>query len=120
MSLLGWVVATLSAIAAWYLSIYVFRLDVLQNAQHGAIAVVAIIVISSIMMILSQWFVLQGKVRAPMLQAALNIIFGSMTWLFLMSQFINYENVALGLPTFAFLSVVLGMGLGGLIHKVLS
>ena len=43
-----------------------------------------------------------------------------MTWLFLVSQFINYENVALGLPIFAFLSVVLGMGLGGLIHKVLS
>jgi Na+-driven multidrug efflux pump len=120
MSLLGLVAATLGAIAAWYLSIYIFRLDVLQNAQHGAIVVVAIIVIFGIMMILSQWFVLQGKVRAPMLQAALNIIFGAMTWLFLVSRFINYENVALGLPIFAFLSVVLGMGLGGLIHKVLS
>ena len=48
MSLLGWVAATLGAIAAWYLPIYIFRLDVLQNAQYGAIAVVAIIVISGI------------------------------------------------------------------------
>jgi hypothetical protein len=119
-SLLGLVIAILGAIATGLLSITVFRLDVLQNGQHGGIAFIVMVFIFGVIMTLSQWLILRQRVDVPILQASLNVFFGTSTWLLFVSKILEYENAVLGLPLFVFLSVVLGVGLGGIIHKILN
>jgi uncharacterized membrane protein YhhN len=120
MSLLGLITAVLGAIAIGLLSIALFRLDVLQNGQHGGIAFMVMVTVFAVIMALSQWLILRRKVSAPALQATLNTIFGTSTWLLFVSQILEYENTGLGLPLFVVLSMGLGVGLGGIIHKILN
>jgi hypothetical protein len=118
--LLGLVAAILGAIAIGFLSIALFRLDVLQNGQHGGVAFIIMVAVFTVMMTLSQWIILRRKVNTPALQAALNATLGTFTWLLFVSRLLEYENAVLGLLLFAILSVVLGGGLGGIIHKILN
>ncbi|KAM3102383.1 hypothetical protein ACKFKF_04840 [Phormidesmis sp. 146-12] len=120
MSLLGLITAILSAIAVGLLSITLFRLDVLQNGQHGAIASMGMVVIFTVVMTLSQWIILRQSVTAPVLQASLNVVLGTAIWLLFVSRILEYEDTVLGLPLFAVLSIGLGAALGGVIHKVLN
>ena len=71
-------------------------------------------------MIVFQWLILRESVSKPILQASLNVILGMATWLLLQPRMFEYEDVALGFPLFFVLSVVLGAGLGGIIHKILN
>jgi MFS family permease len=119
-SLLGLVTATLGAIASLYLSIFLFQLDVLQNSQQGAIAITLTAVTFGVLMALFQWLILRRKVRNPFLQAALNVILGTLTWLFLVSRILDYANAALGLPLFILFSVLLGIGIGSVSHITLN
>ena len=120
MSLLGIVVAYFGALAIWLLLIFVFGLDVLQNAQQAMIAFIPTAIIFVVNMIVSQWLILRESVRTPILQASLNVILGMVTWQLLDPRIVEYEDIALGLPLFVVLSVVLGAGLGGIIHKILN
>jgi hypothetical protein len=54
MSILGLIVAVLCAIATGFLLLFLVRLDVLQNSQHGAIVSVAMMMVFGIVMVLSQ------------------------------------------------------------------
>ncbi|NJR49819.1 MAG: hypothetical protein HC780_09895 [Leptolyngbyaceae cyanobacterium CSU_1_3] len=116
-SLVGFFVAVPLAVTAGCLSIALFRLDVLQNGKHGAIASIAIIMSFGVVMILSQWLILRRRVSAPMLQASLNVVLGTATWLFFVSQL---KDTPVGLLSLIVLSIVLGVGLGGIIHKTLN
>lgn len=120
MSLLGVVVAFLGAIAIWFLLISLFRLDVLQNTQQAMIAGYPTAIIFVINLITSQWLIFREIASRPILQASLNVILGMGTWLLLSQWIFRYEDVALGLPLFIVLSVVLGAGVGGIIHKMLN
>lgn len=126
MSFLGLVAAHLSAFALVLLLALLARLDLLQNAQHGAIAFTSAAILFVIILTLSQWLVLRERVSRPILQAALNAILGMVTYRLLSQgmmgyeRIIGYENIALGLPVSVVLYAVLGAGLGGIIHKILN
>lgn len=126
MSFLGLVVAYLSAFALILLLALLARLDPLQNAQHGAITFTSATILFVIILTLSQWLVLRERVSRPILQAALNVILGMVTyrlssqWMMGYERIIGYENIALGLPVSVVFYAVLGAGLGGIIHKILN
>jgi hypothetical protein len=119
LSLVGLIVAILTMIAAWFLAIWLWRLDVLQNSQHGAIGSRVMLIVFSVMMIWSQWLVLRGRVRYPISQAVLNVISGTATWSFLVAGSFANADRELGLPLLLGGSVGLGAGLGGFVHKIL-
>lgn len=120
MSLLGFIVASLGESTTWLLSMVLFRLDVLQNAQHGAIVYGAGVIIFGIIMTLSQRIILRRSVSFSELQASLNAILGTATWRLLASRVFDYGDSALVFPSFLVLTVVLDTVLGGIIHKVLN
>lgn len=126
MSFLGLVATYLSAFALALLLSLLARLDPLQNTQHGTIVFTSATIIFVILLTLSQWLVLQERVSRPILQAALNVILGMVTytllsqWMMGYERIIGYENIALGLPVSVVLYAVLGAGLGGSIHKILN
>jgi hypothetical protein len=119
-SILGLVVALLGAIITGLLSIFVFNLDVLQNSQHGVIASCVIITVFGAILIVFQLYILQRRVSIPILQAFMNVIFGTATWLFLASQVAKYQTMTLGFPLFLLISVLSGVILGAIIHGILN
>lgn len=122
LSFLGLIAAYLTAFVLGLSLSFFARLDTLQNAQDGAIVFTSATILFVIILTLSQWFVLRESVSRPMLQAALNVILGLVTWVLLSPRIIGLgdENIALGLPLSVVLFAVLGAGLGGIIHKILS
>lgn len=120
MSFLGLIAAYFSAVVIAFSLTSIFRLDILQNAQQATIAVIPAAIVFVVILSLSQWLVLRESVSRPILQAALNIILGMVTWVLLNPRIIAYKNIALGLPLFVVLLAVLGVGLGGIIHKFLN
>ncbi len=119
-SFLGLIAAFFSATAIMLSLTFIFRLDILQNAQQATIAFIPAAIVFVVILGLSQWLVLRESVSRPLLQAALNIIFGIVTWVLLNQRIVAYKNIALGLPLFVVLVAVLGVGLGGIIHKFLN
>lgn len=120
LSFLGLVVAYLSAFVLGLSLAFFARLDPLQNAQDGAITFTSATILFVIILTLSQWLVLRESVSRPILQAALNVILGMVTWVLLSPRIMGHENMALGLPLAVVLLAVLGAGLGGIIHKILN
>jgi hypothetical protein len=120
MSLLGLFVSYFGASAVMILLIFAFRLDVLQNSQQAALAVAPTAIIFVINLITSQWLIFREIARRPIRQASLNVILGMGTWLLLSLWIFRYEDVALALPLFVVLLVVLGAGVGGIIHIILN
>lgn len=119
-SILGLIISIFGAIALGYLSIALFRLDVLQNGTHGSIAAVAMVLMFSLIMALFQWAILRHNVSAPTLQAFFNAVFGTAAWFALITYLFEYDQTWLGVPLLIVLSTVLGAGLGSLIHKFLN
>lgn len=119
-SFLGLIAASFSAAAIMLSLTFIFRLDILQNAQQATIAFIPAAIVFVVILGLSQWLVLRESVSRPLLQAALNIILEIVTWVLLNQRIVAYKNIALGLPLFVVLVAVLGVGLGGIIHKFLN
>lgn len=120
LSLFGLVAAYISAVVLAFLLAFLARMDILQNAQQGRIAFTLAAIVFVSILTLSQWLVLRESVSRPILQAALNVILGMVTWSLFDSRISAYENIALGLPFSVVLFAVLGAGLGGIIHKILN
>ena len=119
-SIFGLVVALLGAIITGFISIFIFNLDILQSSQHGAIVSFIIITVFGAIIILSQQYILRARASTPIIQAFMNVIFGTATWLFLASQLAKYQSMTLGFPIFILVSILSGVVLGAIIHGILN
>ncbi|KAM3091106.1 hypothetical protein ACKFKF_33810 [Phormidesmis sp. 146-12] len=120
LSIVGLFVATTGSIIIGILAIFVFRLDILQNNQQAAIALLFVVAAFGLIMILSQWRILKGRVNSAIFQAGFNVVFGTSIWLFLVSKIEVQQEITLEMLSFILLSVFLGIGIGGVIHKILN
>lgn len=125
-SFLGLVAAYFSAAILWLSLVFLAGLDPLQRSPDGEIAFTSATILFMIILTLFQWFVLRESVSRPILQAALNVILGMVTynllspWITAYEKIVGYENIALALPVSVVVYAVFGAGLGGSIHKILN
>jgi hypothetical protein len=121
MNVAGLAIALAVAVGIAYLLPSIFPLDVLQNSQHAAIVICTMVIISGVIMSLSQWLVLRGRVEAPILRSVANVIVGTSTWFFLRTRVEIFSNATT--KTFwlsLVLTVLAGAIVGGLTDRVIS
>jgi len=121
MNVAGLAIALAVALGIAYLLPSLFPLDVLQNSQHAAIVICTTVVTFGVIMSLSQWLVLRGRVNAPILRSVANVIVGTSTYFFLGTRVGIFSNATikiLWLPLV--LTVLAGAVVGGLTDRVIS